>query len=207
MTSGDQVDTRLSRQQRDVRMRLGGLEQCRLHRPARRIVDMHDAAVRMAALARQVQRLGFLVERHAHFDQPLDRVGRIFNDELDRLAPVEPRARDHRIVDMIFERVARVEYRRDPALRPGGRSAGQLALRENENAAMLRKRDRRRQPRRAGTDNDDVVGRGLSHSPRASDSGTHPQGRPHASTRRRCHAPSHSPPRAPRPRWCDPCCS
>ena len=96
----------------------------------------------MPALARQVQRLGILIERHPHLDQPLDRVRGVLDDELDRLAPVQSAARDHRILDMIFERVARVEHRRDPALRPCGRPARQLALREHEHAAMIGERDR-----------------------------------------------------------------
>src|SRR3546814_18083200 len=65
----NQVDARLAGQQGDVRMRLGGLEQRRLHRPSGRVVDMDDAAVGMAALAGQVPRPLLLVERHAHFDQ------------------------------------------------------------------------------------------------------------------------------------------
>src|SRR3546814_9477946 len=52
----NQVDARLAGQQGDVRMRLGGLEQRRLHRPSGRVVDMDDAAVGVAALAGQVQR-------------------------------------------------------------------------------------------------------------------------------------------------------
>src|SRR3546814_20091382 len=58
---------------------------------------------------------------------------------------------------MIFERVAGIEHCRDLTLRPGGRPAGQLALREDEHAAIVGKRDRGGQPRRAGTDDDDVV--------------------------------------------------
>src|SRR3546814_6384415 len=78
---------------------------------------MDDAAVRMPALARQVQRLGLLVERHPHFDEPLDGARGVFDDELDRLAPVQSAARDHRVLDVIFEGVARVEHRGNPALR------------------------------------------------------------------------------------------
>src|SRR3546814_5984553 len=111
----------------------------------------------MPALARQVERAFLLVEGDPHLDRPLYRVRGILDHELDRLAPVESRARDHRILDMIFERVAGIEHRRDPTLRPGGRPAGQLALREDEHAAMVGKRDRGGQPRRAGADDDDVV--------------------------------------------------
>ena len=103
-------------------MRLGGLLQRLLHRPAGGVVDMHDPPVRMPALAREVQRIAVLSEGHAQLLQALDRCGRILHHELDDLAVVEPRARDHRVLDMVLERVARLQHRGDPALRPGGRA-------------------------------------------------------------------------------------
>ena len=75
-----------------------------------------------------MQRVAFGVERHPQLDQPVNRVRRLADHEFDRLKPVKPRARDHRIVNVVLKRVARIEHRSDPALRPGGRSAGQLAL-------------------------------------------------------------------------------
>lgn len=48
---GDEVDAALPRQQDDVGMGFGGLEQRLLHRPAGGVVHMDDAAVRMAAFA------------------------------------------------------------------------------------------------------------------------------------------------------------
>ena len=71
------------------------------------------------------------VERHAELGQPLDRRRRVLDDELDRRAVVEAGAGDHRVLDMAFERVARLEHRGDPALRPGGRAVGEAALGEH----------------------------------------------------------------------------
>src|SRR5690606_41755123 len=124
---------------------------------------MDDPAVRVTTLARQVKRALLLVEGDSHFDQPQNRVRGVFNHELDRLAPVEPGARDHRILDMIFESIARVEHGRYSALRPRGRPAGELALREHEHAAMIRERDSGGEARGAGADDDDVVGKIFSH--------------------------------------------
>ena len=100
-----------------------------LHRPAGGVVDMDDAAVAVAALAGQVPgvAVGGDVERHAQLGQPLDRRRRVFDDELDGGAVVEPGAGDHRVLDMALERVAGLEHRGDPALRPAGRARPPLA--------------------------------------------------------------------------------
>src|SRR5690606_36186480 len=114
---GDQVDAGLAGHEADVGMRLGRLEQRFLHRPAGRVVDVDDAAVRVATLAGQMQVPALAVEGDAQFDQPVDRVRRAFDHELDRLAPVEASTGDHRVVDVVLESVARVEHGGDPALR------------------------------------------------------------------------------------------
>src|SRR3546814_8437191 len=72
---------------------------------------MDDAAVAVPAFARQVERLALGIERHAEGDQPLNRARRALDDEFDDPAIVEPRAGDHRILDMAFERIARLEHR------------------------------------------------------------------------------------------------
>ena len=120
VTVSDQVDTGAARQQGDVGVILRRLDQRRLHRPASRIVDMDNPPVRMAAFARQVERIGIAVERHAQLAQAVDGLRRAFDHEFDRGQIVQPRASHHRIAHVVFKRVARVEHRRDPALRPGG---------------------------------------------------------------------------------------
>jgi hypothetical protein len=111
----------------------------------------------MAALARQVERTRFGIERHAEIDQPVDRVRRALDDIFDRLAPVEPRARDHGVADMVLERIAGIEHGGDPALRPCGRAAGQRTLGEHQHPQLFGKRERGGQPGRAGPDDDDVM--------------------------------------------------
>ena len=81
---------------------------------------MDDAAVRMAAFARQVKVRPFGVERHAQRDQPVDRVRRALYHEFDRFLPVEPGPGDCRIANVILERIARIQHGGDAALRPGG---------------------------------------------------------------------------------------
>ena len=98
---------------------------------------MDDAAVRMAALSREVQRAGLGIEGDAEFGEAADRGGRVLDHELDRFAPVEARAGDHGIADVIVESIAFVEYRGDAALRPGGGSAVERALREDEHTAAF----------------------------------------------------------------------
>ena len=124
--------------------------------PAGRIGDVDDAAVAVAALAGQVQRPVFGCERHAERDQTLDRARRGFDDMLDDLAVVQARAGDHGVVDMGFEAVAFLEHGGDPALRPRARAVAQCALGDHRDLVGLGKVERRGQPRRAGTDDEDV---------------------------------------------------
>jgi len=79
--------------------------------------------MRVPALARQMQITRILIERHAQLNQLLNRGGRLLDHEFNRLAPVQPCTRDHRIAHMIFERVARIENGGNPALRPCGGAA------------------------------------------------------------------------------------
>ncbi len=146
-------------------MRLGGALQRLLHRPAGRVGDMDDAAMAVPALAGEVERIPFGRERHAEPGQPLDRGGRALDDAFDDVAVVEAGAGDHRILDMMLERVAGFEHRGDPALRPGGRPLVERALGEDGDAEPLGEIERRGQPRRARTDDEDVgLSRGVAHA-------------------------------------------
>jgi hypothetical protein len=71
------------------------------------------------------------VEGHAQLDQPVDGMGRALDHEFDRLLPVEPGPATI-VSRMVFKRVARIQHGGDPALRPGGRSAGQRALGQHQ---------------------------------------------------------------------------
>ena len=107
------------------------------------------------------------VERHAELRQPLDRRRRAFDDELDGRPVVEPGAGDHRVLDMAVERVARLEHRRHPALRPGGRAFVEPALGEHHHLEAAGEVDRRGQPGRAGADDQDVGDIGCRSRPTA----------------------------------------
>ena len=123
---------------------------------------MHDAAMRMPAFAGQVEIALGAVEGDAQFAQPVDRGRRALDHEFDRLAIVEPRARDHGVANMVVERVARVEHGGDPALRPGGGSAVEPALRQHQHLLRFGQRQRGGQTGGARTDDEDVV-RGVCH--------------------------------------------
>ena len=159
---GDEIDAGLSRHQRDVGMRFGRAQERFLHRPAGRVVDVHDAAVRMAAFAGEVEVAALAVERHAQFDQAIDRVRGALDHEFHRLAPVEARARDHGVANVVLEGVARVEHRGDAALRPRRAAAGERALGEHGHLPGFRQGQRGGEPRRARTDYQDIV---FIHSP------------------------------------------
>ena len=119
---------------------------------------MDDAAMAVPALARQVERIAFAGERHAELDQVLDRARRGFDDMLDDLHVVEPRAGDHRVVDVGFEAVAFLEHRGDPALRPARRAFAKRALGDHRDLVRLGEIERGGQPRRARADDEDVGG-------------------------------------------------
>ena len=131
MAVADQINRRHVRHQSDVGMRLRRLDQRLRNRPAGGIIDMDDAAVAVAAFAGQVPaiRHGFAgVERHAQRCQPIDGGAGIGGDIFHRGAVVEPSAGDHRVFNMRGHGVARIQHSRDSALRPGGRTIGEIAL-------------------------------------------------------------------------------
>ena len=125
--------------------------------------------------------------------------GALLDHELDGGAVVEPGAGDHRVLDMALERVAGLQHRGDPALRPAGR-ASEPALGQHRHLEALGEVQRRGQPRRAGADDQDVEGAcSAIRSGRAGQVEEHVlQIRPRGSRRRRCRAPRAAPPRAPR---------
>src|SRR5581483_9957063 len=77
---------------------------------------MDDAAMAMAALARQRQAAIFLVELRAPADQVVDLPGSFANNELHDLAVAQAGARLQRVLDVILEAVLRRHHASDPAL-------------------------------------------------------------------------------------------
>ena len=155
--AGDEVDRRHVGDQADIGIGLGRLLQRLLHGETGRVVDVDDPAVAVPALARQVPALAdALVEGHAELGQPFDRRRRVLDHELHGGAVIEARARDHRVLDMLLEAVAFFEHGGDAALRPGGRSARDRALGEHAHPEAVGQVDRRRQPGRAGADDEHV---------------------------------------------------
>ena len=138
-------------------MRLGRAEQGIKHGATGGVIDMDDPAMAVPALPRKMEVFPFGIEGHPQFDQPVNRMGRAFDHEFHRLTPVQPCPGDHRIADVVFKRIAGIKHRRDPALRPGGRPAGQLALGQDQHLDLFGQGQGRGQPRRPRSDDDDVV--------------------------------------------------
>ncbi len=157
MAAGDEIDRRHVAREMAVGVGLGRLQQRLLHRPAGRVVDMHDAAMAVPALAREMPAVAAVlarIERHAERRQPIDRGRRVLDHELHGAAIVEAGARHHRVLDMALERVAGFQHSGDAALRPGGRS---LALGQHDHAEAIGEVERRGQPGGTRPDDDDVV--------------------------------------------------
>src|SRR3546814_2023485 len=77
-----------------------------------------------------------------------------------RLDIVEPSARDHRVMHMAFKCIASIQHGGDPALRPVGGATIDRTLRQHKHSLVLRQVDGGRQPRRAGTDDDNIINLG-----------------------------------------------
>ena len=153
----DQVDRHHMRSERDIGVGRRGILQRFLHRPAGRVVNMDNPPVAVSAFPREMEDFRLLVERNAHILQPGNRGRGIFHDKFNGFTPVEPSAGNHCVVDMVFERIACIEYRSDSALGPCGRSAGQFTLGQHQHLVGPGQRDRGAQPGGAGPDNNDVV--------------------------------------------------
>ena len=78
------------------------------------------------------------IEWHAKTGQPPDRFWRVFDDELHRLTVVQAAARNHRVLNVAFKRIARFQHCRDPALCPCRRAIGQGAFRQHRHLIFLR---------------------------------------------------------------------
>jgi hypothetical protein len=143
VAAGDEVDRDHVRHERDVGV-LGGRAFERLaDRITGRVGDMDDAPVTVPAFAGQMQRAILAGERHAETDQMLDRPGRGLDDMLDHADVVQPRAGDHRVVDVGFEAVALLEHGSDPALRARRSAVSQRAFGDHCDLVRLGEVERR----------------------------------------------------------------
>src|SRR3546814_5715303 len=61
---------------------------------------------------------------------------------------------------MAFKRIASIQHGSDPALRPVGGATIDRTLRQHKHSLVLRQVDGGRQPRRAGTDDDNIINLG-----------------------------------------------
>ena len=120
-----------------------------LDRPTGGVVNMDDTPVAMSALAGQVPVIALQIEWHAKLCQSFNRERRILHDKFNRGAVIQPRACDHRILDMVGKIIARLQHGGNPTLRPSSCAIGNGTLGQHRNLARCRQLQRRRQPRRA----------------------------------------------------------
>ena len=88
--------------------------------------------MRVPAFASKMKIARFAIERNTQFAQPVDRGGCPLDHKFYRFAIIEARACDHRIANVVFERIARIENGGDAPLRPSSRTAVEPPLRQNE---------------------------------------------------------------------------
>jgi hypothetical protein len=117
----DQVDRDVAFEHRDVGVLPDLLGQGCLHGATGGIGGMDDAALAVAAFARQVkaQRRAVMGKRNATFDQPLDGFAAMLDDKTGGGRVAQAGAGVEGIADVGVDAVGRVEYRGDAALRPG----------------------------------------------------------------------------------------
>ena len=157
MAPRDKVNASAPGQHCDIVMRFGSFEERFLHGPSGRIIDMDDPAMRMPALAGEMQITRFLVERHAQLHEIINGLRSALDHEIDRLLTVEAAACHHCIAHMVFKRIASVQHSCNPALRPCGGASGERAFCEHQNALGLSEFKRRRQSRSARADDENIV--------------------------------------------------
>jgi hypothetical protein len=118
---GDQVDRNVPFEDGDVGMHPHLFGQRLLHRGAGGIGGVNDPALAMAAFARQMEAEGRIVrrERNPARDQPFDGRATVLDDEARRGRVAQSGAGNECVVAMGIDRICRVEYCGDPALRPG----------------------------------------------------------------------------------------
>ncbi|MNS95363.1 hypothetical protein D3C72_1296190 [compost metagenome] len=162
--AGDQVDQRVVLEQRDVGRAAHALDQHLLHGRAGGVGHVHDAALAVAAFARQVQVAAFFREGHAEFAQPADGLRRAFDHEARGLGVAQAGAGHQRVFHVGVEAVARRQHGRDAALRPGAGAVVQRALGEHGHAVRGGQVQRGGEACEAAADNEDVeVANGGSH--------------------------------------------
>ena len=129
-------------QQRDVGVAPDLFRQGVLHRMAGGVGGVDDAAVAVAAFARQVV-AGAVVriagERHALLDQPFDRGPAVLHDEAGGLFVAQPGAGDQGVADVRLDRVVVRQHGGDAALRPVAGAVQQSALGDDRDSLAARR--------------------------------------------------------------------
>ena len=111
LVSRDELDRHPIFHEVDMRAFPHTIDQRRRNGATGGIVGMNDAAVRVAAFARQMQMLGIIQrEAHALLDQPANGLGAIFNSELDAVFMAQAGSGDQRILDMTVGGVGFVQH-------------------------------------------------------------------------------------------------
>ena len=101
---------------------------------------MQRLSLDVAAFTGEVQCTVFLGKGHAHGQQPANGFGCVLHHKLGGRHIAQPGTSGERVAHMGVETVTFGPDGGNAALRPGGRAAGELALREDKHAAMVGQR-------------------------------------------------------------------
>jgi hypothetical protein len=164
LARGEQVDAAVILEQRDVRMRARARQQHALDLATGGVAVMEDAAVRVAALAAEIEcrlarcrRLAGDVEVSAELEQRVDHRRAAFDHALDHRGPAQTVARHQRVLDVGRERVVGVLDGGDPALGPVGRGVGRPLLGHDRDRPELGHAQGVEQTRNSASEYEDIA--------------------------------------------------
>ena len=136
-----------------VRLRADGPHDLEAGRVAQ---GMHDAAMAVAAFARQGDLAFFLVEMRAPADQVIDLIGGFADDHLDDVGIAQAAAGVERVFDVVLEVVLGRHHAGDAALGPGAVAVLDAFFGDDEDIEIARGLECRAQPRDAGADDENI---------------------------------------------------
>jgi len=160
LVAQDQVGQHMAFEHLDIGCHAHAVDQGVLDGGAGGVGHMHDAAVAVAALARQVQLALVLGELGAHLAQPADGLGRVLDREAGRGRVAQAGAGDEGVLHMGLEAVVVGQHGRNAALGPAARAVGDGALGQDGDLQMGGQQQGGAQAGQAAADDDDIEAAG-----------------------------------------------
>ena len=160
LAGGDQIDRHVILQQLDLRLCADARQQRGLDLKASHVVHMEDAPLRVAAFAPEIQlaMTGNIAARRnaARVRSARGRVPDLPSPPSRPPAVAKTRAGLERVLNMQLKGILAAGHAGDAALRPGGVRVDAFAFRDDRDPAVLRRLQRKSQPRDAAPDDDEI---------------------------------------------------